>query len=215
MLLNLDLLGIGASSGSACTSSSRNPRTFCWPWESLTSGPRFSPDDTGRGTTEEDIDYVLSVLPPIVKKPGYVGSVDVIWEGEVRAMYNDKVMDHFFSPRNVGEIENPDGIGEMGNPVCGDIMRITIKVEDGRIQDIKFKTFGCGAAIATSSMVTEMVKGLTLDEAMAVSNKAVADALGGLPRRRCTVQTLRQMPSTRPLRTTKKRRRTSKRSHID
>ncbi|MGI6643980.1 MAG: Fe-S cluster assembly scaffold protein NifU [Bacillota bacterium] len=96
-------------------------------------------------------------------------------------MYNDKVMDHFFSPRNVGEIENPDGIGEMGNPVCGDIMRITIKVEDGRIQDIKFKTFGCGAAIATSSMVTEMVKGLTLDEAMAVSNKAVADALGGLP----------------------------------
>ncbi len=96
-------------------------------------------------------------------------------------MYNDKVMDHFFHPRNVGEIENPDGIGEMGNPVCGDVMRITLKVKDGRIQDVKFKTFGCGAAIATSSMVTEMVKGLPLDEAMAISNKAVADALGGLP----------------------------------
>ncbi len=96
-------------------------------------------------------------------------------------MYNDKVMDHFFNPRNVGELENPDGIGEMGNPVCGDIMRITIRVKDGRIDDIKFKTFGCGAAIATSSMVTELVKGLKLDEAMAVSNKVVAEALGGLP----------------------------------
>ncbi len=96
-------------------------------------------------------------------------------------MYNDKVMDHFFNPRNVGELENPDGIGEMGNPVCGDIMRITIRVKDGKIDDIKFKTFGCGAAIATSSMVTELVKGLELDEAMAVSNKVVAEALGGLP----------------------------------
>lgn len=96
-------------------------------------------------------------------------------------MYNDKVMDHFFHPRNVGEVENPDGAGQVGNPVCGDVMRITIKVTDDKIEDVKFKTFGCGAAIATSSMVTEMVKGLPLDEAMKVSNKAVADALGGLP----------------------------------
>lgn len=96
-------------------------------------------------------------------------------------MYNDKVMDHFFHPRNVGEIENPDGTGQVGNPVCGDVMRITIKVGDDKIEDVKFKTFGCGAAIATSSMVTELVKGLTLDEAMQVSNQAVAEALGGLP----------------------------------
>lgn len=96
-------------------------------------------------------------------------------------MYNDKVLDHFFHPRNVGEIENPDGVGQVGNPVCGDVMRITLRIKDGRIEDIKFKTFGCGAAIATSSMVTEMVKGMTLDEALKVSNKAVAEALGGLP----------------------------------
>ena len=83
-------------------------------------------------------------------------------------MYNEKVMDHFMNPRNVGEIENPDGVGLVGNPVCGDVMKITIKVKDGRIEDIKFKTFGCGAAIATSSMVTELVKGKTLDEARCV-----------------------------------------------
>jgi len=96
-------------------------------------------------------------------------------------VYSDLVMDHFTNPRNVGEIPDADGIGTEGNPVCGDIMRIYIKVKDDRIEDIKFKTFGCGAAIATSSMVTEMVKGKTLDEAMQISNKAVAEALGGLP----------------------------------
>ncbi len=96
-------------------------------------------------------------------------------------MYNDKVMDHFTNPRNVGEIQEADGAGQVGNPVCGDVMRITIKVQDGRIADIKFRTFGCGAAIATSSMVTELVKGMTLDDALKVSNKAVAEALGGLP----------------------------------
>lgn len=84
-------------------------------------------------------------------------------------------------PRNVGEIENPDGVGQVGNPVCGDIMKIFLRIKDGRIADIKFKTFGCGAAIATSSMVTELVKGKTLEEAMAISNKTVAEALGGLP----------------------------------
>ncbi|MFH0870969.1 MAG: Fe-S cluster assembly scaffold protein NifU [bacterium] len=96
-------------------------------------------------------------------------------------MYTEKVMDHFTNPRNVGEIENADGVGLVGNPVCGDVMKLFIKVEDGRISDVKFKTFGCGAAIATSSMVTEMVKGKTLEEALALSNKAVAEALDGLP----------------------------------
>ncbi|AZR73081.1 Fe-S cluster assembly scaffold protein NifU [Anoxybacter fermentans] len=96
-------------------------------------------------------------------------------------MYNEKVMEHFQNPRNVGEIENPDGVGEVGNPTCGDIMKITIKVEDGKIVDCKFKTFGCGAAVATSSMVTEMVKGKTIEEAKKITNKMVAEELGGLP----------------------------------
>jgi nitrogen fixation NifU-like protein len=96
-------------------------------------------------------------------------------------MYTDLVMEHFAHPRNVGEVEDPDGIGQVGNPVCGDVMRMTIKVEDDRIVDVKFKTFGCGAAVATSSMVTEMVLGKTLVEAADVSNKTVATALGGLP----------------------------------
>ena len=96
-------------------------------------------------------------------------------------VYSEKVMQHFMNPHNVGEIAEADGIGEIGNPVCGDVMRLTIKVADGRIDDVKFKTFGCGAAVATSSMVTEMVMGKTLDEAAEISNRAVAEALGGLP----------------------------------
>jgi nitrogen fixation NifU-like protein len=96
-------------------------------------------------------------------------------------MYSELVMEHFSNPRNVGDIPDADGVGQEGNPTCGDIMKIFIKVEDDRIADIKFKTFGCGAAIATSSMATEMVKGMTLDEAMQVTNQSVADALGGLP----------------------------------
>lgn len=97
-------------------------------------------------------------------------------------MYTEQVMDHFQNPRNMGEVENADGVGEVGNPQCGDVMRITIKVDDNdRIEDVKFKTLGCGAAIATSSMVTEMAKGKTLAEAQEISKKAVADALGGLP----------------------------------
>lgn len=96
-------------------------------------------------------------------------------------MYSDKVMDHFSNPRNVGEIDNPDGVGQVGNPVCGDVMKLTIKVDDGRITEAKFKTFGCGAAVATSSMVTELVKGKTIDEALEISNAAVAEALDGLP----------------------------------
>jgi nitrogen fixation NifU-like protein len=97
-------------------------------------------------------------------------------------MYTEKVMDHFSNPRNVGEIQDANGIGEVGNAKCGDIMRIYLKVDDNDvITDVKFKTFGCGAAIATSSMVTEMVKGKKIDEALEISNQAVADALGGLP----------------------------------
>jgi nitrogen fixation NifU-like protein len=96
-------------------------------------------------------------------------------------MYSEKVMDHFMNPRNVGEIENPDGIGEEGNPTCGDVMRITIKVEGDTIVDAKFKTFGCGAAIAVSSMITEMVRGKTLDEALSITKQNIADELGGLP----------------------------------
>ena len=96
-------------------------------------------------------------------------------------MYTDKVMDHFENPRNVGTIEDPDGVGKMGNPVCGDVMEITIKVEDDTITDARFRTFGCCAAIATSSIVTEMVRGKSLVEAERISKKAVAEALDGLP----------------------------------
>jgi len=96
-------------------------------------------------------------------------------------MYSDKVMDHFKNPRNVGEIENASGVGEVGNPVCGDIMNIYINVENNVITEAKFKTFGCGAAIASSSMATELIQGKTLEEAWELSNKAVAEALDGLP----------------------------------
>lgn len=96
-------------------------------------------------------------------------------------MYNEKVMDHFQNPRNVGEISNPSGVGEVGNMKCGDIMKIFIKVEDNIIQDVKFLTFGCGAAIASSSVLTEMVKGKTIEEARHITNKDVANELGGLP----------------------------------
>ena len=96
-------------------------------------------------------------------------------------MYSEKVMDHFRNPRNMGEMENPDGVGKVGNPVCGDMMELYIKVENDIITDVKFMTFGCGAAIATSSMVTELVKGKTLDEALKISNATVAEGLDGLP----------------------------------
>jgi nitrogen fixation NifU-like protein len=95
--------------------------------------------------------------------------------------YSDKVMDHFSNPRNIGEINEPDGLGEVGNPVCGDMMKFTIKVKDNRIEDVKYLTFGCGAAIAVSSMVSEMAKGKTLEEALTITNKQVAEELGGLP----------------------------------
>ena len=96
-------------------------------------------------------------------------------------LYSEKVMDHFANPRNVGEIENADGVGEVGNAKCGDIMKIYLKIDDGIITDVKFNTFGCGAAIATSSMATEMIMGKSIDEALKLTNKAVAEALDGLP----------------------------------
>lgn len=96
-------------------------------------------------------------------------------------MYNEKVMDVFQNPKNVGEIENPDGKGTVGNEVCGDIMQITLRIKDDVIEDAKFKTFGCAAAIATSSTATEMIKGMTLEEALKVTNKSVIEKLGGLP----------------------------------
>lgn len=97
------------------------------------------------------------------------------------ALYTETVMDHFMHPRNVGSIENADGVGEVGNAKCGDIMKMYLKIRDNVIEDVKFETFGCGSAIASSSVATEMIKGKTIEEALAVTNKQVVDALGGLP----------------------------------
>ena len=97
------------------------------------------------------------------------------------ALYTETVMDHFTHPRNVGEIPDADGVGEVGNAKCGDIMKMYLKIKDDRIEDVKFETFGCGSAIASSSMATELIKGKTIEEALAVTNKQVVDALGGLP----------------------------------
>ena len=97
------------------------------------------------------------------------------------ALYSEKVMDHFRNPRNVGVIENADGVGEVGNPVCGDIMKINLKIRDDTIADVKFETFGCGSAIASSSMATELIKGKPISDALQLTNKAVTEALGGLP----------------------------------
>jgi len=105
-----------------------------------------------------------------------VGKVPDVW-----SQYGEKVLDHFKNPRNVGEMENPDGVGRVGSPVCGDVMELYIKVKDDIIVDAKFKTFGCAAAISSSSMLTEMVKGKSIQEALKISNKAVVEALGGLP----------------------------------
>jgi nitrogen fixation protein NifU and related proteins len=97
------------------------------------------------------------------------------------AFYSEKVMDHFSNPRNVGEIKDADGVGEVGNPVCGDMMTFYVKIKEGKLEDVKFKTFGCGAAIAVSSMVSDMAKGKTVEEALKITNESVAKELGGLP----------------------------------
>jgi len=111
----------------------------------------------------------------------YAVCVRPLDEMERAVLYSDKVMDHFNNPRNVGVIEDADGIGEVGNPVCGDMMKITLKIEDDTIEDIKFQTLGCGAAIATSSIVTELARGMSLEDAVAITKKQVAEELGGLP----------------------------------
>ena len=100
---------------------------------------------------------------------------------ETYTLYNSTVMEHFMNPRNMGDLKDADGVGEVGAAACGDIMKISLKIKDGRIEDARFKTFGCGSAIASSSMATELIKGRTIDEAMSFSNQEVVDALGGLP----------------------------------
>ena len=110
-------------------------------------------------------------------------------------LYSEKVMDHFRNPRNVGEIENADGVGEWGKAKCGDIMKMYLKIDDGIIRDVKFETFGCGSAIATSSIATEMIKGKPVEEALQLSNKAVVEALDGLPAYKPTVRCWRRRPS--------------------
>ena len=104
-----------------------------------------------------------------------------IYKGVIAMLYSEKVMDHFSNPRNVGEIEDADGVGEIGNAKCGDIMKMYLKIDNGIITDAKFKTFGCGAAVATSSMATELIKGKSIDDALKLTNQAVVEALDGLP----------------------------------
>jgi len=128
-------------------------------------------------------------------------------------MYSEKVMEHFTNPRNVGEIDNADGIGEVGNPVCGDMMSFYIKVKDGRIEDIKYKTFGCVAAIAVSSTVSELAKGRTLDEAKAITKKAAAEALDGLPKEKMHCSNLGAKALSKAIENYEERR--SSNSHLD
>jgi len=122
-----------------------------------------------------DYDYVTDVLPS--HRPTVVSKE----ERSQMAVYSEKVMEHFMNPRNVGEIPDADGMGTVGNPVCGDVMAFYIKVDNGHLSDVKFKTFGCGAAIAVSSMVSEMAKGMSLEEAKRLNRNMVADELDGLP----------------------------------
>ncbi|MBW1641655.1 MAG: Fe-S cluster assembly scaffold protein NifU [Deltaproteobacteria bacterium] len=128
-------------------------------------------------------------------------------------MYSEKVMEHFTNPRNVGEIDDADGIGEVGNPVCGDMMSFYIKVKDGRIEDIKYKTFGCVAAIAVSSTVSELAKGRTLDEARAITKKAAAEALDGLPKEKMHCSNLGAEALSKAIEDYEERRSSS--SHLD
>ncbi|MEM4245730.1 MAG: Fe-S cluster assembly scaffold protein NifU, partial [Candidatus Bathyarchaeia archaeon] len=198
IVLGLDEKGVAASSGSAC-SSLRSEYSHVLKAIGLDEvesrgSLRLS---LGRGNTASEISYTLEVLPGVVSK---LRGISPIWtrrssnahstpkvnnsidrSGLRNRMYSPKVIEHFQSPHNVGEIPDADGVGTVGNPVCGDMMSIYIKVRDERIVDIKFKTFGCAAAIATSSMITDLAKGKTLDEALKITRQDVADSLGGLP----------------------------------
>ena len=182
MLIMLDMEGICGSSGSACTSGSLDPShvllAIGLPHEIAHGSLRLT---LSAETTMEQIDFTVDCLKKIVER---LRSMSPLYEDYIKKhpMYSEKVMDHFQHPRNVGEIENASGMGTVGNAKCGDIMRIYLDIDDNQIiQDVKFKTFGCGAAVATSSMATEMVKGKTIQEAMEVTNKAVMEALDGLP----------------------------------
>ena len=195
LLLLLDEKGIAASSGSACTSGSLDPSHVLLalgrPHEVAHGSLRLSLSHENR---PEEIDYILEVLPGIVS---YLRGMSPVWdeletglrphlirkETMTMALYSDKVMDHFQHPRNVGKLPDADGVGEVGNAKCGDIMRMYIQVdpETQVITDVKFNTFGCGSAIATSSMATEMIKGKPVSEALQLTNRAVVEALDGLP----------------------------------
>ena len=193
LLLMLDNFGICASSGSACTSGSLDPShvllAIGLPHEIAHGSLRMTLSEE---TTMEDVDFVVDKLKDITAN---LRSMSPLYEDFIKSrkiikylpggkiMYSEKVMDHFQHPRNVGEIENASGVGTVGNAKCGDIMRIFLDIDDEThiIKDCKFKTFGCGAAVATSSMATELVMGKTIEEAMEVTNKAVMEALDGLP----------------------------------
>lgn len=189
LLIMLDMKGICASSGSACTSGSLDPShvllAIGLPHEIAHGSLRMT---LGEETTREDLDYTVDTLKEIVAN---LRGMSPLYEDFIKNrmhnkrsidMYTEKVMDHFQNPRNVGEIENASGVGTVGNAKCGDIMRIYLDIDENQIiRDVKFKTFGCGAAVATSSMATELVKGKSIYEALQVTNKAVMEALDGLP----------------------------------
>jgi cysteine desulfurase len=187
ILLSLDLAGVAASSGSACSSGSLDPSHVLLAMgldHQLAQGSvRFS---LGYGSSDQDVDYLLEKIKPIVDRLLRMSAIykkikPCYYTREVARLYNEKVIDHFTNPRNVGELENADAVGETGNFKCGDVMKIYLKIKDDVIEDVKFQTFGCAAAIASSSVLTEMVKGKTLKEAQAITNRDVANELGGLP----------------------------------
>ncbi|MEF8848577.1 MAG: Fe-S cluster assembly scaffold protein NifU [Candidatus Thermoplasmatota archaeon] len=191
----LDKKGIASATGSACSSKKLKP-------SHVLTAIGLTPEQAhgsirlsiGRNSTQQEIEYVSKILPKAIerlrqfhrygtkKKLRYNNHCFIGFELiKMEDMYNEKVKEHFFNPRNVGEIKDADGIGKVGNPSCGDVMAIYIKVEDDRIKDIKFKTFGCAAAIASSSIATEIAKDMTLEEAKKLSREDVAGELGGLP----------------------------------
>ncbi len=190
LLMMLDMAGICGSSGSACTSGSLDPShvllAIGLPHEIAHGSLRLTLNEQN---TKEEMDYVVENVARII---GNLRAMSPLYEDFVKkerkiggtqmSLYSEKVMDHFEHPRNMGEIQDASGVGTVGNAKCGDIMRIFLDIdESGIIQDVKFKTFGCGAAVATSSMATELVKGKSINEALKITNAAVMEALDGLP----------------------------------